>query len=77
MLFRSASAVILSKGASEVAPNYNMIAALQEDYTRLRIFGKLPSRAGRRLGVVLTYGPTDADMTQLRDKAKALAAKVL
>lgn len=72
-----ASAVILSKEASEVAPNYNMIAALQEDYTRLRIFGKLPSRAGRRLGVVLTYGPTDADMTQLRDKAKALAAKVL
>src|SRR5574344_209496 len=72
-----ASAVILSKEASDQVPDYNMEAALGEDYTRLRIFGKLPTRKGRRMGVVLTYGPMDADTTQLRDKAKALAAKVL
>src|SRR5574344_1338024 len=72
-----ASAVILSKEASDQVPDYNMEAALGEDYTRLRIFGKLPPRKGRRMGVVLTSGPVDADTTQLRDKAKALAAKVL
>lgn len=72
-----ASAVILSKEASDHIPAYDMEAALREDYTRIRIFGKLPSRVGRRMGVVLTYGPVNADINQLRDKAKALAAKVL
>src|SRR5574344_2010021 len=72
-----ASAVILSKEASDQVPDYNMEAALGEDYTRLRIFSNLPTRKGRRMGVVLTSGPVDADTTQLRDKAKALAAKVL
>lgn len=72
-----ASAVVLSKKESTTPLDYNMEEALKEDYTRLRIFGKPEAHVGRRMGVVLCYGDTDADTTALRDKAKRIASTVL
>lgn len=74
-----ASAVILSPSeCSAVSPlRYNLEAALQEDRTRVRIFGKPEAHVGRRMGVVLCYGDVDADTTSLREKAKRLAKTVL
>ena len=72
-----ASAVVLAKEEADHEPQYNMLDVLKEDYTRLRIFGKQQQHVGRRMGVVLCYGDTDADTTALRDKAKRLAATVL
>ena len=72
-----ASVVVLAKEEADHEPQYNMLDVLKEDYTRLRIFGKQHQHVGRRMGVVLCYGDTDADTTALRDKAKRLAATVL
>ncbi len=72
-----ASAVILAKEEADSQPEYNLVDALKEDYTRIRIFGKPEQHPGRRMGVVLCYGDAGADTTALRDKAKRLAATVL
>lgn len=72
-----ASAVILAKDDANKQPEYNLVDALKEDYTRVRIFGKPEQHPGRRMGVVLCYGDADADTTALRDKAKRLAATML
>ena len=72
-----ASAVVLAKEEAEHDPDYNMVDVLNEDYTRLRIFGKHEQHVNRRMGVVLCYGDKDADTTPLRDKAKRLAATVI
>ena len=71
------SAVILSDKDYHTTPEYNLIDALKEECTRVRIFGKPEAHKGRRMGVVLCYGDTDTDMTALRDKTKRLAATVL
>ena len=71
-----ASAVILS-GIETSAPHYSgeydVCAATN---TRLRIFGKPSAHVGRRMGVVVCWDKLDADQTTLRNKCKALAAKV-
>ena len=77
-----ASAVILSPKEASVPVDrslldYHMEEALQEDRTRIRIFGKPEAHKGRRMGVVLCYGDADADTTPLRDKAKRLATTIL
>ena len=72
-----ASAVVLAKEEADHDPEYNLLDALREDYTRVRIFGKHVQHVNRRMGVVLCYGDNDADTTALRDKAKRLAATVL
>lgn len=72
-----ASAVVLSPKDTEEPLEYNLIDALKEDYTRIRIFGKPDAHFGRRMGVVLCYGETDADVDALRDKAKRLAGTIL
>ena len=72
-----ASAVILSPVESNDPLPYNLVEALKEDHTRIRIFGKPEAHVGRRMGVTLCYGEPDADTTALRDKAKRLAATVL
>ena len=72
-----ASAVVLAKEEADHDPTYNLITALKEDRTRVRIFGKHVQHVGRRMGVVLCYGDPDADTTALRDKAKRLAATVI
>ena len=72
-----ASAVILSPVESLEPLDYHVDEALNEDRTRIRIFGKPEAHFGRRMGVVLCYGEPDADTTALRDKAKRLAKTVL
>lgn len=72
-----ASAVVLAKEDTDCQPEYNLVEALKEDYTRVRIFGKPDAHKGRRMGVVLCYGDKDADTDALRSKAKRLADTVL
>jgi len=72
-----ASAVILSGIASQAQPDYKgMEEVTAAEDTYLRIFGKPTTRLNRRMGVVLCYAPVGSDLDALRDKAKALAAKV-
>ncbi len=72
-----ASAVVLADRDYGEAPEYNLKDVLEEECSRVRIFGKPSARRGRRMGVVLCYGEKDADTGALRDKAKRLAATVL
>lgn len=71
------SAVVLSPSETTDSLPYNFIDALKEERTRVRIFGKPEAHIGRRMGVVLCYGDTDADINVLRDKAKRVAKTVL
>ncbi|MCH4147847.1 MAG: formate-dependent phosphoribosylglycinamide formyltransferase [Prevotella sp.] len=71
------SAVILSPIESKQPLDYNLLEALKEDRTRIRIFGKPEAHVGRRMGVTLCYGELGDDLNVLRDKAKRLAKTVL
>lgn len=71
------SAVILADKDYDEAPEYNLMDALKEECTRVRIFSKPGGHFGRRMGVTLCYGEPDADIDALRDKAKRLAKTVL
>ncbi len=72
-----ASAVVLADKDYAGQPQYNLLDALKEDHTRVRIFGKPEAHKGRRMGVVLTYGPVEEGTDALRERAKRLAATVL
>lgn len=72
-----ASAVVLADKDYDGQPDFNLLDALKEDRTRVRIFGKPDAHTGRRLGVVLTYGPVEEGTDVLRERAKRLAATVL
>ena len=72
-----ASAVVLAPESSGKPFVYNLIDALKEPNTRVRIFGKPEAHFGRRMGVVLCYDELDADVNALRTKAKRMAATVL
>lgn len=72
-----ASAVVLADKDYNEAPEFNLVDALKEECTRVRIFGKPGGHFGRRMGVTLCYGDLDADVNALRDKAKRLAKTVL
>lgn len=72
-----ASAVILSPEEKVGPLDYNLVEALKEDRTRIRIFGKPEAHFGRRMGVVLCYGEVGGGTDELRDKAKRLAKTVL
>ncbi|MFC2440406.1 MAG: formate-dependent phosphoribosylglycinamide formyltransferase [Segatella maculosa] len=74
---KGCSAVVLAKENADHEPAYNLIEALKEDRTRVRIFGKPDQHTGRRMGVVLCYGDLDADMDALREKAKRVAATII
>ena len=71
------SAVVLAKENADHEPAYNLVEALKEDRTRVRIFGKPDQHTGRRMGVVLCYGDLDDDMDALREKAKRVAATII
>lgn len=71
------SAVILADRDYDEAPEYNLMDALKEECTRVRIFSKPGGHFGRRMGVTLCYGEPDADIDALREKAKRLAKTVL
>ena len=73
---QGASAVILSP-VEKNAPQYDGmedVCAAQRTY--LRIFGKPEAHVGRRMGVVVCWDDLSASQDALRDKCKALAAKV-
>lgn len=73
---QGASAVILS-GVETHCPKYSGLADVTAARrTDLRIFGKPDAHVGRRMGVVVCWDAMDADQSELRDKCKALAAKV-
>lgn len=72
-----ASAVVLSPVESHEPLKYNLLDALREENTRVRIFGKPEAHIGRRMGVVLCYDELGTDVNTIRDKAKRLATTVL
>ena len=72
-----ASAVVLSPVESHEPLKYNLMDALREENTRVRIFGKPEAHVGRRMGVVLCYDGLGTDVNTIRDKAKRLATTVL
>ena len=72
-----ASAVVLSPVESHEPLKYNLMDALHEENTRVRIFGKPEAHVGRRMGVVLCYDELGTDVNTIRDKAKRLATTVL
>jgi phosphoribosylglycinamide formyltransferase 2 len=71
------SAVVLAKEDADHAPEYNLVEALKEKDTRVRIFGKPDQHVNRRMGVVLCYGEMGCDLNALRDKCKRLAATII
>lgn len=72
-----ASAVVLADKDYESVPDYNLFDVLKEENARIRIFGKPEAHKGRRMAVVLTYGPIEEGTDSLREKAKRLADTVL
>ena len=71
-----ASAVILSGIASEETPNFRGLEKTCEEDADVRIFGKPTTRVNRRMGVVVCNAPLDANLDEVRDKAKRLASYV-
>lgn len=71
-----ATAVILSPIASNEVPNYRGIERTCEEDADIRIFGKPTTRVNRRMGIVVCNGPLNANLDDLRDKAKRLASYV-
>lgn len=72
-----ASAVILSEVETEGRPQYKgeeEVCAATRTY--LRLFGKPVAHVGRRMGVVVCWDDLQADQSALREKCKALAAKI-
>ena len=72
-----ASAVVLSPVESTEPLPYNLVDALKQDRTRIRIFGKPEAHVCRRMGVVLCYGEVNESTDALREKAKAAATTIL
>ncbi|MBQ0019217.1 MAG: formate-dependent phosphoribosylglycinamide formyltransferase [Bacteroidales bacterium] len=77
------SAVILSDVETESPEYVGMEDVCAATQTYLRIFGKLVAHTGRRMGVVVCWDKLQSEVTAqeasqqaLRDKCKALAAKV-
>ncbi len=68
-----ASAVVL---ANKTADNFTITGleeALQQDNTDVRVFGKPSTRPYRRMAVALAHDSIDADVDELRRKAKQVA----
>jgi phosphoribosylglycinamide formyltransferase 2 len=68
-----ASAVVL---ANKTAEHFSIIGienALTQSNTDVRIFGKPTTRPYRRMAVAISYGTVDADVNELRRKAKEAA----
>lgn len=73
---QGSSAVILSE-VETTDPQYEgMEEVCAAKQTYLRIFGKPEAHVGRRMGVVACWDDVTASQEQLREKCKALAAKV-
>ena len=68
-----ASAVILADENAEGQPDYVGLEQTCEVDADVRIFGKPTMRPKRRMGVVLVSGERDANLDEIRTKAKKLA----
>ena len=68
-----ASAVILAGENAEGKTNYLGLEKTCEEDADVRIFGKPTMRPKRRMGVVLVSGELDANLDEVRSKAKRLA----
>lgn len=68
-----ASAVVLASKTAEQFAITGVDKALEQSNTDVRIFGKPTTRPYRRMAVALAYGPVDADVNELRHKAKEAA----
>jgi len=73
---QGASAVILSPVETKSPQYEGMEDVCAAERTYLRIFGKPEAHVGRRMGVVVCWDNLSASQDALRDKCKALAAKV-
>lgn len=73
---QGASAVILSQAETHNPTYEGMADVCAATNTYLRIFGKPEAHVGRRMGIVVCWDKMGADQIALRDKCKALAAKV-
>ena len=71
-----ASAVVLANKSAEQFIITGMEEALAEKQTDVRIFGKPATRPYRRMAVALVYEDINADINELRKKAKAAADKI-
>ena len=68
-----ASAVVLANRSAEQFTITGMEKALEQTNTDLRIFGKPTTRPYRRMAVALVYDEINADINELRIKAKTAA----
>ncbi len=68
-----ASAVILANKTAEHFTITGIEKALEENNIDVRVFGKPTTRPYRRMAVALAYDKIDADVNELRKKAKAAA----
>ena len=70
-----ASAVVLATETSDEMPQFEGLdAALREENTEVRIFGKPTTRPYRRMAVALAFG--EESVQELVEKAKETAAKI-
>jgi len=70
------SAVILANKPAEQFTIHGIEKALEQKNTDIRIFGKPTTRPYRRMAVALVYGTVDADINDLRKKAKQTAGLI-
>lgn len=72
------SAVVLAAEHGSKPPVFHGVAdALADDpHIDVRLFGKPSTRPGRRMGVVITSGPTDCDLDDLRRRAADAAGRI-
>jgi phosphoribosylglycinamide formyltransferase 2 len=68
-----ASAVVLAGKTADQFKITGIEKALQQNNTDVRVFGKPSTRPYRRMAVALTYDQPDADINELRKKAKQAA----
>ena len=71
------SSVILASDSGNSIPKYiGLDAALKEEDTELRIFGKPSTREYRRMGVVLVNDTLESDIELLRKKANDISKSI-
>ena len=72
-----ASAVVLASVESDSVPAFSGIeAAMENPRVNVFVFGKPKTRVYRRMAVVTASAPVGGSMDELRDAAKAAAAKI-
>lgn len=71
-----ASAVVLANTSSDTYEISGLGQALAQPNSDVRIFGKPSLRPYRRMAVALAYDKPGADIVQIVEKAKSIAAKI-